>query len=74
MQITVQSSSIDWQEQTLEITDTTNKKHRVQLDTRITVTMIGYPGPDPEQKTMLAHELGDYMLQGYIILQIEVED
>jgi hypothetical protein len=71
MKYEVKSTVIDWTDQTLTITDTAGEKHSVALDTTIHVTMIGYP--DRETKTMKAHELGDYMLEGYVILQIEVE-
>jgi hypothetical protein len=68
----VQSTVIDWTDQTLTITDTAGEKHSVALDTTIHVTMIGYP--DREEKTMVARKLGDYMSRGYVILAIEVED
>lgn len=71
MKLTVRSTVITWPDKTLEITDTSNVKHTVSLDKTITVTMVGYP--DRETKTMLAHELGDYMSQGYIIEHISFE-
>ena len=71
-ELTVKSTVIDWQAQTLEITSTTGNKHTVPLDQSIHVTMVGYP--DREQKTMQARELEPYMSRGYIIEQISFEE
>jgi hypothetical protein len=69
----VKSTVIDWQAETLEITDKDdNSKHTVRLDQTIHVTMVGFP--DREEKTMKAHELGDYMSKGYIIEKIIYEE
>lgn len=70
--LTVRSTSIDWIDQTLEITDTTNTKHTIPLDTTIHAKMIGFP--DPVEETMLAHDLGEYMSRGYIIQEISYEE
>ena len=71
-QLRVKSTVIDWQDQTMEITDTAGIKHTVPLDKSIHVTMVGYP--DREEKTMLARDLGPYMSQGYMIEQIDFEE
>jgi len=72
MKLRVRSIVIDWQDQTMEVTDTEDGKHTLPLDTQITVTMVGYP--DREEKTMPAQELGPYMTRGYIIEWIEFEE
>lgn len=71
--IDVQSTVIDWQAETLTITDKDdNSKHIVKLDATIHVTMLGYPGR--EEKQMQARELGEYMAKGYIIEKIICEE
>lgn len=70
--LTVRSTSIDWQDQTMEITDTANTKHTIPLDKSIHVVMIGYP--EREEKDMLVGELGEYMERGYVIQQINYEE
>lgn len=70
-QLAVGSAVIDWIDQSLEITDTSGGKHKLPLNQTIHVTMIGHPAK--EEKTMSAHELGDYIDRAYIILQIEYE-
>lgn len=70
-ELLVRSVVIDWPAETMEITTMADNKHTIPLDTTIDVHMIGFPSE--EQKTMLAGELGDYMSQGYIILQIDFE-
>lgn len=69
----VKSTVIDWQAETLEITDKNdNSKHVVPLHATIHVTMVGFP--DREEKQMKARELGDYMSKGYIIEKIIYEE
>lgn len=70
--LTVRSTSIDWQDQTMEIVDTSGNKHDIPLDKAIHVTMIGYP--KREEKDMLARDLGPYMIKGYMIEQISFEE
>ena len=69
--IDVQSVVIDWQEETLTITDKDDgSNHTVPLDATIHVTMLGFP--DRKERQMKARELGDYMERGYIIEKIVV--
>jgi hypothetical protein len=68
----VRSTVIDWQTQTMEITDMVGGRHTVPLDKRIHVTMVGYP--DREEQSMLARELGAFMSRGYIIERIDFEE
>lgn len=70
MLINVRSAAIYWQEQTLEITDTSDNKHTVPLTTRIRVKMIC---AHEEEKTMQAYELGEYMAMGCMIEHIEID-
>ena len=70
-ELIVQSTVIDWPDQTLEIATTAVEKHIIPLGWTIEVTMVGYP--ERETKTMLAGELGDYMSKGYIIEKISFE-
>jgi hypothetical protein len=70
--IKVRSVVIAWPERIVEITDTDGGKHTIALDDKIEVTMKGYP--ERETKTLLARELGPYMLKGYIIEEIEVKE
>jgi hypothetical protein len=72
MKYEVKSTVLDYQTKMLEITDWEGTKHTFPWDTQITVTMIGFPAT--ETKTMIAHELGAYMEQGYAIIHIEIED
>ena len=74
MELIVRSTVIDWQEETLTITDTGDEKHTVPLDQVIRVTMVGYQ--EKETSTMLARDLGAFMSKGYIIekIALEVED
>lgn len=68
----VRSVVIDWPAETMEITTMADNKHTIPLDATITAHMVGFPSE--EQKTMMARELGEYMSQGYIILQIDYEE
>lgn len=68
-QVVVQSAVIDWQAETLTITDKDNGKHVVPLDDIIHVTMEG-----EKEKHMKAGVLGEYMSNGYIIQQIRYKD
>lgn len=68
-QLAVQSTVIDWQAETLEITDKDNVKHIVPLDEIIHVMMEG-----EKEKHMKAAALGEYMINGYIIRQIRYKD
>lgn len=71
--IDVQSTVIDWQAETLTITDKDDgSKHIVQLDATIHVTMLGFPAR--EEKQMQARELGEYMAKGYVIEKIICEE
>lgn len=72
MQISVKSTVIDWQAQTLEITAKDGAKHTLPLTKVITVTMVGYP--DRKESTMDAAYLGQFMSGGYIIEQISFEE
>jgi hypothetical protein len=70
-ELTVRSTVIHWQEDTMDIKDTDGNKHTIPLGWSIDVVMVGYP--DREQKTMPARELGPYMERGYIIERIAFE-
>ena len=68
----VARTSIDFQDRTLEITDTREEKHTLPFDHPIHVTMVGYP--DREEKDLKAEELEPYMSSGYIIEKISFDE
>lgn len=71
-ELKVRSTVIDWPDETLEVTDTSDTKYTVPLSKNIEVVMVGFPAR--EEKTMLARELGQYMSNGYIIEQVSFEE